>query len=78
MKRIPLKFISSQIPGIFRRWKNKKIICKINCIGNYVALIKVIEKGSFDDMRKYVSAVFQNFVKYLFDIKTNIGIIMST
>lgn len=29
-------------------------------------------------MRKYVNAVFQNFVKYLFDIKTNIGIIMST
>ena len=29
-------------------------------------------------MRKYVNAVFQNFVKYLFDIKTNIDIIMST
>ncbi len=29
-------------------------------------------------MRKYVNAVFQNFVKYLFDIKNNIGIIMST
>ena len=29
-------------------------------------------------MRKYVNAVFQNFIKYLFDIKTNIGIIMST
>ena len=26
MKRIPLKFISSQIPGIFRRWRNKKRI----------------------------------------------------
>lgn len=43
-----------------------------------MVLIKVIKKGSFDDMRKYVNAVFQNFVKYLFDIKTNIGIIMST
>lgn len=29
-------------------------------------------------MRKDVNAVFQNFVKYLFDIKTNIGIIMLT
>lgn len=43
-----------------------------------MVLIKVIKKRSFDDMRKYVNAVFQNFVKYLFDIKTNIGIIMST
>lgn len=64
--------------GFLDDGKTKKIICKINCIGNYVVLIKVIKKGSFDDMRKYVNAVFQNFVKYLFDIKTNIGIIMST
>jgi len=25
----------------------KEFICKINCIGNYVALIKVIEKRIF-------------------------------
>lgn len=33
-----------------------------------------LKNVSFDDMRKYVNAVFQDFVKYPFDIKTNIGI----
>ena len=45
---------------------------------SYTHKILTGRKDGFDDMRKYVNAVFQNFIKYLFDIKTNIGIIMST